>query len=242
MRQRASRSSPCWAPAIAITLAPLAPKRSAIAPRKRPRPSVGPWPHAARASRASTRVTASRNASVGKWSSAGSPAASDTIAGSAACRTRSRTVESTDLERRRGHLAPPGERRGGRVGPGRHERAAPDVAADQAARLELAEGAHDGGATDGERGGEVALGRQPEPRRQAAARDPALERLHQAAVHRTRARHRRRIRADRAKQANRRLALFESSLSHDPQILLRRSDGAKRFTWTGGSCRRPKRR
>ena len=53
-------------------------------------------------------------------------------------------------QRVRRYLAPPGEGRTGRIGSGADERAAPDVSAQQPARLELTVGADDGRAADAE--------------------------------------------------------------------------------------------
>jgi hypothetical protein len=65
------------------------------------------------------------------------------------------------LQRGRGYFAPPRKRRAARVGPRRHERPPPDVAAHQAFRLQLAIRVNHRRAADVERAREIALRRQP---------------------------------------------------------------------------------
>jgi len=70
--------------------------RCAIASRSTGCPSVAPCPHISRPSRFSTLSRERRNASTGKRSIAGMPAASEIRLGSAESRTRSRMIESLD--------------------------------------------------------------------------------------------------------------------------------------------------
>src|SRR5262249_13938960 len=101
----------------------------------------------------------------------------------------------------------------------RDEGAASDVAAEQAARFELAIGGDDGGARDAQRRRQLAFGRQPAAGRQRAARDAAVDQLDQAAVERSHARDGRAIDVERLKQANRRLVLFDAGERHDPDSM-----------------------
>ena len=102
------------------------------------------------------------------------------------------------LQRRRRHLAAPRKRRAARVGPRRHERPPPDVAAHQPFRLQLAIRVDDRRAADVERAREIALRRQPRAGGCRSRRQAALHELHDPPVHRPDARQRRRRRPPRS--------------------------------------------
>ena len=167
IRQRASRSSPCCAPAstrMCSRLAAEAVRQRRAEPRHPLGRPVTPG-GVARASRARRSSPAGRRRSGSSRAPARRRRATR-APGSAACAHQIAHRRVGRLQRRRGDLAAPGERRARRVRPRRHERAAPDVAAHQPPRLELAVGADDRGAADAKRRGEIALGRQADAGRQ----------------------------------------------------------------------------
>ena len=169
MRHRASRSSPCCAPAITRVVARLAAEavreRFAEAPlplgrRVSPgRRSVAGQHIVDRGAKRGGRKQIERRLAGGERHDRRIGGVPDQIA--------QRRVGGLDRGRR--NLAAPRERRAA-VARRRHERAATDVAAHQPLGLELAIRGHDRGAADAERAGQIALRRQPESRRQRAAR------------------------------------------------------------------------
>src|SRR6476646_4596983 len=92
-------------------------------------------------------------------------------------------------KRRRSNLAAPCERRPARLGRRAYKRAAPNIPAQQAARLELAIGADDSGAADPEALGKLTFGRQSRSRWQLPSRNGRFKEIDEMPVERARGPH-----------------------------------------------------
>ena len=125
----------------------------------------------------STLSSDRRNASTGKRSSAGMPAASEMSRGSTESRTRSRITES--VERSADAATFPRQANGAPEASGAADTNVPRPTNPRTRPrdFELPIRADDGGAADAKREGQLPLGRQPVAGRERALRDAALERV-----------------------------------------------------------------